>query len=411
MSKTAVSFAFNSPERLSAETAARIREIAEALGYRPDPVARLLTQRRTMTLGVLTPQALAVVFGNPYFAAVRGRGGRGGRAARLRAALHLAAAGFACQRGRAAAVDGVVAIGLSADHPEVSEIRRARPAARPRRCAGAARARLGRRRRRGRRRAAARHLLELGHRDVLVLAVERPVRPRPARGQRHRAAAPRLSRGIRGGGVRSRRRARGGRACLFDGGAQAFRRAWSRGLRPTAVLAMSDALAIGAMRAPRDLGRASRATLSVVGFDDIDLAGDVDPPLTTVRQPIARKGRRGGPPAARRDRRPDGDAGRAEHLRPGHPPGRPRLDRARPRRLTGTPAGTRPGRTCDDAGHARHARLGPRRGLLPDLPRPIRRQRARPEARAPRAWDAPPTNHGFKGGDLLGVAEHLDHLA
>jgi cyclomaltodextrinase / maltogenic alpha-amylase / neopullulanase len=25
-------------------------------------------------------------------------------------------------------------------------------------------------------------------------------------------------------------------------------------------------------------------------------------------------------------------------------------------------------------------------------------------------WDAPPTNHGFKGGDLLGVVEHLDYL-
>src|SRR2546422_11113300 len=26
------------------------------------------------------------------------------------------------------------------------------------------------------------------------------------------------------------------------------------------------------------------------------------------------------------------------------------------------------------------------------------------------AWDAPPTRHGFKGGDLLGVIENLDHL-
>ncbi len=26
-------------------------------------------------------------------------------------------------------------------------------------------------------------------------------------------------------------------------------------------------------------------------------------------------------------------------------------------------------------------------------------------------WDSPPTNHGFKGGDLLGVVEHLDHIA
>ena len=24
------------------------------------------------------------------------------------------------------------------------------------------------------------------------------------------------------------------------------------------------------------------------------------------------------------------------------------------------------------------------------------------------AWDAPPTAHGFKGGDLLGIVEHLD---
>ena len=26
-------------------------------------------------------------------------------------------------------------------------------------------------------------------------------------------------------------------------------------------------------------------------------------------------------------------------------------------------------------------------------------------------WDSPPTNYGFKGGDLLGIVEHLDHIA
>ena len=26
-------------------------------------------------------------------------------------------------------------------------------------------------------------------------------------------------------------------------------------------------------------------------------------------------------------------------------------------------------------------------------------------------WDSPPTNYGFKGGDLLGVVERLDHIA
>ena len=37
VSKTAVSFAFNSPDRLAPETASRIRDVADALGYRPHP--------------------------------------------------------------------------------------------------------------------------------------------------------------------------------------------------------------------------------------------------------------------------------------------------------------------------------------------------------------------------------------
>ena len=69
VSKTAVSFAFNSPDRLAPETAERIRDVARQLGYTPHPVARMLTQRQTMTIGVLTPQALSVIFSNPFFGA------------------------------------------------------------------------------------------------------------------------------------------------------------------------------------------------------------------------------------------------------------------------------------------------------------------------------------------------------
>ena len=53
---------------------------------------------------------------------------------------------------------------------------------------------------------------------------------------------------------------------------------------------MSDALAIGAMHAARTLGLRVPADVSVVGYDDIDVAQYVDPPLTTVRQPIRQKG-------------------------------------------------------------------------------------------------------------------------
>ena len=58
-----------------------------------------------------------------------------------------------------------------------------------------------------------------------------------------------------------------------------------------------------------------------------------------------------------------------------------------------------------------YASLGARRGLLPDLPGPVGAQRAGPEARAARAMGRAADGHGFKGGDLLGVVEHLDRLA
>jgi len=123
VSKTAVSFAFNSPERLSSETATRIREVADSLGYRPHPVARMLTQRQTMTIGVLTPQALAVIFSNPFFALFSE--GVAHAAEDLGYELHFISprnGSLALAVGRAT-VDGVVAIGLSRDHPEVEQIR------------------------------------------------------------------------------------------------------------------------------------------------------------------------------------------------------------------------------------------------------------------------------------------------
>jgi neopullulanase len=51
VSKTAVSFAFNRPDRLAPATAERIRSVADELGYRPDPAARLLGRRRSFATG------------------------------------------------------------------------------------------------------------------------------------------------------------------------------------------------------------------------------------------------------------------------------------------------------------------------------------------------------------------------
>ena len=49
----------------------------------------------------------------------------------------------------------------------------------------------------------------------------------------------------------------------------------------------NDMMAIGAIRALRDAGRRVPEDVAVIGFDDIAIATDTDPPLTTVRQPAA----------------------------------------------------------------------------------------------------------------------------
>jgi alanine racemase len=291
VSKTAVSFAFNSPDRLSPDTAQRIRVIADQLGYTPHPVARMLSQRETLTIGVLTPQALSVIFSNPFFGTfnegVASAAEESGYALYFISPLH---GSLARAMGRAT-VDGVVAIGLSDDHPEVEQIRRAgvpivvvdSPA-----LPGHGSVEIDDV---GGARAAAEHLIGLGHRDVLVIGVEPPA---PSGAMDPGGVIARRLRGYReafgavGLDIPDERVVVG--PASIEGGMAALNGAWEDGLRMTAVLAMSDAMAIGAMRALRDLRLDIPGDVSVVGFDDIDLAQHVDPPLTTVHQPIRRKG-------------------------------------------------------------------------------------------------------------------------
>jgi alanine racemase len=297
VSKTAVSFAFNNPDRLSPGTATRIREVADTLGYRPHPVARMLTQRQTMTLGVLTPQALAVTFSNPFFALFSE--GVAHAAEDLGYDLRFISplqGSLALAMGRAS-VDGVVAIGLSGEHAEVGQIQRAGlPMVLvdtddlPGHSSVVVDDESGAR-------AAAEHLIALGHRSFVVVAVERP-QPEDGRPSDGGWSAEGVT-GRRLRGYQAAFAAAGlelapeavvaGRASI-DGGASAFHRAWALGLRPTAVLAMSDAMAVGVMSTARELGLRVPHDLSVVGFDDVDLAAHVDPPLTTVHQPIRQKG-------------------------------------------------------------------------------------------------------------------------
>lgn|SRR5487761_1813099 len=62
---------------------------------------------------------------------------------------------------------------------------------------------------------------------------------------------------------------------------------------PTAIVAFNDKMAIGAMRAALERGLEVPKGLSVVGFDSLELGRLVQPPLTTVRQPIVEMARMG----------------------------------------------------------------------------------------------------------------------
>ena len=72
----------------------------------------------------------------------------------------------------------------------------------------------------------------------------------------------------------------------IDSGAAAARELLDRPERPTAVFCFNDEMAIGAIDAARRRGVKVPAELSVVGFDDIRFARHIDPPLTTIAQPM-----------------------------------------------------------------------------------------------------------------------------
>jgi DNA-binding LacI/PurR family transcriptional regulator len=74
-------------------------------------------------------------------------------------------------------------------------------------------------------------------------------------------------------------------APVLEDGREAMRRLMSLPARPTAVFAASDLLAIGALRAAKEMGLRVPQDVSLAGFDDIDFAAYCDPPLTTMRVP------------------------------------------------------------------------------------------------------------------------------
>jgi DNA-binding LacI/PurR family transcriptional regulator len=62
--------------------------------------------------------------------------------------------------------------------------------------------------------------------------------------------------------------------------------------RPTALVALNDPMAVGAMQAARERGIAVGTQLAIASFDDAPMVQYLNPPLTSVRQPVWEVGQR-----------------------------------------------------------------------------------------------------------------------
>ena len=75
-------------------------------------------------------------------------------------------------------------------------------------------------------------------------------------------------------------------AVTFEAGYEAVKDALERKQEFTAVFAFSDEQAVGAMAALHDAGLSVPGDISVLGYDDLEIASKVRPALTTIHQPI-----------------------------------------------------------------------------------------------------------------------------
>ncbi len=76
----------------------------------------------------------------------------------------------------------------------------------------------------------------------------------------------------------------------FDAGVRAAQQLMALADQPSAIFAVSDTLAIGVLSGLRAAGKRVPEDVAVVGFDDIALARQVDPALTTIAQPMRELG-------------------------------------------------------------------------------------------------------------------------
>ena len=308
-----VSNAYNRPDQLSEALRGRILATAERMGYAgPDPRARNLRRGTSTTIGLVYPSRLSYAFTDPmaalFIQGVAEEVERYGYGLLLVGGpsddpAEGAPQGAPAQR---APVDGFVLHAFSDDDPlytsalarKLPTVLVDNPSATDLPCVAIDDAAAAA--------SAAEHLLALGHHELGVLSLELTldalggiIGPERQAQARYRATRERLAgyrRAVTAAGLSWEDHVVVAESLdnTVDEGRRGARLLASHQPRPTALLAMSDQLAFGALAFAHEEGLSVPGDLSIVGFDDVPSAARSNPALTTVHQPTVRKGREAG---------------------------------------------------------------------------------------------------------------------
>jgi len=282
VSPSTVSRALRGSGQLNSATIQRVRAAAQSMGYRPNAVARSLTAGRSDSIALMLPD-----IANPFFPALV-------KEVQLRAHYH----GFTvllCNTSADAGVEieylemlasrrieGVLAMGLSASTEVLRRylgygmrfVTLDRSSALDEILSVQSDHLQGGL-------LATEHLLELGHRDIGYISGPLSVSVAAERRAGHRAA-------LQTAGILPRQELDLEGDFSEGSGYRAVEALLSRRVAFTALAVGNDLMALGAIAALREAKVATPEAVSVIGFDDISIGRYAVPPLTTVRQPLAK---------------------------------------------------------------------------------------------------------------------------
>ena len=273
-----VSRVLNGSAPVREETRQRVLERVRELDYVPNGAARTLVRRRSQVIGVVINTGDAHPdLKHPFFGEVLVGLRQALGASHYDLLLFTAREGF-LHRAVHHQLDGLVLMGVDRRDPDLrGALERGIPAMNVDLDVSGRRAGYVMSDNVGGARLATRHLIELGH--VRIATITGLSNTKPAidrlRGYREELAAHRLS-------YRSTYVRKGD--FYSASGHEQTHRLLALQRPPTAIFAASDEMAIGAVSAIHEAGISVPGDVSVIGFDDIDSASLLRPPLTTIRQ-------------------------------------------------------------------------------------------------------------------------------